>query len=82
MGLTARDKGGGDFEPISEGMHHAVCWGIFDIGTQHNDNFNKDAHKVVVYWELPNERLTLEVDGVEKDVPARKCNVYTNRKRN
>ncbi len=32
MGLTARDKGGSDFELIPEDLHFAICYGIWDLG--------------------------------------------------
>jgi hypothetical protein len=31
MGLTAKDTGGGsNFPPCPAGLHHAVCYGVFD----------------------------------------------------
>lgn len=65
MGLTAKDKGGGDYEPVREGMHHAICYGIWDIGTHFNPAFSKWAHQCIFVWELPEERGTF--DG--KDLP-------------
>lgn len=65
MGLTARDKGGGDFTPVSEGLHHAICFAIYDIGTHFNAAFGKWAHQCFIMWEIPGERI--QIDG--KDLP-------------
>ena len=65
MGLIAKDKGGGDYTPIPEGLHHGICYGIFDIGTHYNAAFSKWAHQCIIVWELPEERGTF--DG--KDLP-------------
>jgi hypothetical protein len=60
MGLIAKDKGGGDYTPIPEGLHHAICYGIWDIGTHHNVKFNKWEQKCIIVWELPEERGTFD----------------------
>ena len=74
MGLMARDKGSGqDFDPIEEGMHHAVCYSVFDLGHQYSEKWNKSVHKCAMIWELPDERI--EIDG--KDLPRAKSRVYT-----
>lgn len=53
MALIARDRGGTDFEPCPEGQAQAVCTNIIDLGTQHNEQFNKDQHIVLFGLELP-----------------------------
>ncbi len=73
MSLDARDSGGGDFEPIAEAVHHAICTRIYDLGTQHNQTYNKDEHKVRITWELPNE--IIEIDG--EDLPRNISRKYT-----
>ncbi len=53
MGLTASNQGGGkDFAPCPEGMHHAVCVAVIDIGT-HINNFGNEQQKMVLMWEIP-----------------------------
>jgi hypothetical protein len=53
MGFTATNKGGEDFPPIETGVHHAICYGVIDIGTQHNIKWNQFQHKGIIIWELP-----------------------------
>lgn len=65
MGLIAKDKGGGDFIPVQEGLHHAVCFAIYDIGTHFNATFGKWGHQCFIMWEIPGERI--QIDG--KDLP-------------
>lgn len=69
MALMARDKGGGDFTPIPEDLHVAVCYGIWDIGTQFSDRWGKSVHKVVIVWEIPGCRGEFERDGKKVDLP-------------
>jgi hypothetical protein len=37
---------------IPEDTYSAVCVGVFDLGTVHNEKFNKDDHNVMFLWEL------------------------------
>jgi hypothetical protein len=69
MALIARDKGGGDFTPIPEDLHLAICYGIWDIGTQFSERWEKSVHKVVVVWEIPNCRGDFEKDGKMENLP-------------
>jgi hypothetical protein len=69
MGLTAKDKGGGDFTPIPEDLHLAVCYGIWDIGTQFSERWEKSVHKVVIVWEIPKCRGDFERDGKTVNLP-------------
>jgi len=64
-GLVARNtKSSSDYEPVNAGNHHGICYRYFDLGTQHSDLFNKDIHKVLIIWELPDERI--EYEGEDK----------------
>lgn len=69
MGLTAKDKGGRDFTPIPEDLHLAVCYGIWDLGTQFSERWEKSVHKVVIVWELPGCRGEFERDGKKVNLP-------------
>jgi hypothetical protein len=64
MGLVAKDKGGG-FDPVEAGVHHAICYGVVDLGTQFSEVYNNETHKVLIVWELPFERIVIE----GKDLP-------------
>jgi len=73
----AKDKGGGDFTPIPEDLHLAVCYGIWDLGTQFSEKWSKTIHKVVIVWELPNCRGQFERDGKMIDLPRAISKTYT-----
>jgi len=78
MGLTAKKTGDGkDFDPIPEGFYHAICYSIHDLGTQFNEKFGKNSHKVLITWELPTERIEIEKDGETKDLPRAISKRYT-----
>lgn len=68
MPLLAKDKGGTDYEPLATGMHHAVCYGVVDLGTQPGGQFDP-KRKVAILWEVPKERITIERDGAKRDLP-------------
>ena len=69
MALTAKDKGGGDYEPIPEDLHLAVCYGIWDLGTQYSETWHQSSHKVVIVWELPEIRGDFERNGKMVSLP-------------
>jgi hypothetical protein len=57
MSLTAKNEGEGNFELCPADTHHAVCYGVIDLGTQLNAKFNTSQHKCMLLWELPNARM-------------------------
>ena len=63
MSLIASDKGNSDFEITPEGVYHAVCYGVIDLGHQHNKTYDNWGRKIMIQWELPSERIDIEVDG-------------------
>lgn len=68
MGLTAKDKGGKDFEPIPEDSHHGICYGIVDIGTHFNAKFGKWAHQCFLLFELPEVRVEINDKNLPRGV--------------
>jgi len=78
MALTARQTGSGqDYEPIPAGTHRAVCYAVVDLGTQYQESFDKHVHKVLICWELPDERIEVERDGKRVDMPRAISRKYT-----
>ena len=80
MGLIATDNGGGGqhFDPVSEGVHYAVCYGLFDLGTSYQEGmFAGDRHQVVIMWEVPGELIEVERDGRRVTLPRAISKRYT-----
>jgi hypothetical protein len=78
MSLIAKATGGGaDYDPIPEGTYEAVCYSVVDLGTHHNEKFGKDAHKVLVAFEVPDVRIEVERDGKTMDLPRAISKRYT-----
>ena len=73
MGLIASDKGGKDFDPIKEGLHPAVCYGVIDLGQQYDEKWSKWTQKVLLQWELPEQRI--EIEGA--DLPRATSRIFT-----
>ena len=66
---------------IPEGVHVAVCFGIYDLGTQYSKVFDNEAHKVLFQWEVPDSRI--EISG--EDLPmviSKKYTLTLNKKSN
>ena len=60
--LIAKNTSTSTFEPIEAGTYPAICSAIIDIGMQYNKAFDKESHKVIIIFELPDE--TYEADGI------------------
>jgi len=75
MPLTAR--GDKKSPPIPEGVYVGVAYAIFDLGTQYSEYYEKSSHKILVCWEIPEHRITLERDGQKKDLPRAISQRYT-----
>jgi hypothetical protein len=63
MAIIAKEEGG-NYTPVPEGVHRAVCFGIVDLGMQYSEKFDKTTHKVMIMWEFPDEKI--ETDEGEK----------------
>ena len=67
MGLKLKDDGG-NFTPAPAGNHVAICYGVLDLGTQHNDAFNyegkavpaSDKPQILLMFEFPHEMIEIE----------------------
>lgn len=71
MALTAKDKGGIDLPPCPSGMHHAICYGVVDIGTQPAFGKFPSRRKVVILFEFPELRIQLP----DKKDPSKKLDL-------
>ena len=77
MGLVASDKGGKGFDPVAEGVHNAVCFWVYDLGTHLDEKFGNRNHSCLIGWEIPGERIDIEKDGVKKNLPRAISKKYT-----
>lgn len=78
MSLNAKNKGGQDFDPISVGLHNAVCYAVIDIGTQPSNSPQfREKNQSVFIWEIPGERIEMVKDGVKKSLPRAISSFYT-----
>ena len=62
MSLTVNASSGGNFAPISEGTHLAVCSMLIDLGVQYSEQYKNSARKILIGWEIPDETIELD-DG-------------------
>ncbi len=71
MSLLAKDKGGLDIPPCPSGMHHGICYGVVDIGTQPAFGKFPARRKVVILFEFPD----LRIDLPDPKEPSKKINL-------
>ena len=64
MSLVAK-AGGSNFEPVSEGIHMAVCVGVIDLGEQYSKMYDNTQHRVLLSFEVQDE--STNIDGEEKN---------------
>ena len=60
MGINVKENGGGSYDPVPQGMHQAVCYAVYDLGTQFSEKFGKSMKKVLIMWEIPEERIDIQ----------------------
>lgn len=77
MPLTAKEGNGAHFEPVPQGLHIGVCYAVWDLGTHRIEEWKKDVHKILLSWEIPEERIELEKDGEIQDLPRVISRKYT-----
>lgn len=77
MALVAKDPGGNGYDPVEAGVFQAVCYGIYDLGTQYSERWNKSAHRVLIAWEIPEQRIEVEKDGKKLNLPRAISKEYT-----
>lgn len=62
--MKARDTGSDiTFEPCPVGNHIARCIRVIDLGTHHNEMYDKDRHQIVIMWEIPAEIKEYTIKG-------------------
>lgn len=71
MKVSAENKT--KFPVVSEGVHMAVCHGVIDLGTQQTEwqGHEKHVRKVLLCWELPDERIERDGESIPRVVSAR-----------
>jgi len=80
MATYASDTGGGgDFAPVPEGPHPAICDMFVDMGLQETTGkyAGKVQHKIYLRWQIPSLRLSYEKDGVQHEGPMTIGGSYT-----
>lgn len=81
MALIVKENGNGpSVPPIEPGMYHAICVAVYDLGTQKGGDFGKGVkmqRKAYLEWEIPDERIDLEIDGKTVNVPRKQRQKYT-----
>lgn len=78
MPIIAKETGGQDFKIPDQGTYLAVCNMVVHMGVQPSKNPTyKPKDKIYIRWELPEERMEWEKDGVKHEGPMVIGSTYT-----
>lgn len=79
MAITATRSNAKEFKKVPPGCHFAICNMVVDLGVQETSykGQTKSQHKVYFRWEVPDERITYERDGVMVEGPCSIGATYT-----
>lgn len=55
-------------EPISAGMHVAVCYAVVDLGVHFSEVWQKEQHKILLIWETDEEMVTADGEVKQKSI--------------
>jgi len=82
MAIMVSDSGGGgDFSPMPQGNHVAICNMVVDLGLQRTVSQmygEKIKRQVYVRWETPDERISwTDKEGNEREGPRVIGQIYT-----
>ena len=74
MPLTTKKPDSQDFPILSEGVKIAICFSLYDLGTQYNEKWDKHTKQIMIVWEIPEERIIIN----NEDLPRAISQKYTN----
>ena len=80
--IAKKPENDGEREVLAAGMYQGVCYRYYDLGTHHVDYVYQGKHivgdnqKVHIAFEIPSERIVIEKDGREQDVPRVQSKEY------
>lgn len=74
MAFIVKESGESNIPLVEEGVHQAICYALYDLGTHYSEKFDKWSHQCLIAWELPDIRFTNK-DG--DDVPRVVSKKYT-----
>ena len=57
MSLIVNEGASSNIPLLPEDVYPAVCCMLVDLGEQYSEKFDNTAHKVLISWELPGEKL-------------------------
>ena len=77
MALTAKEKPKSLVKPIPAGLHVAIAYLVADLGTHKDATFGGLKHKLVIGFEIPDQRIELEKDGKKVNLPRAISARYT-----
>ena len=68
MSLTVNSGSSTNFEPVSEGVHIAVCNMLIDLGMQYSEYYKTSSRQVMIGWEIPDETMELDDGPVPRQI--------------
>ena len=78
--MATEGGGGGDYAPVPQGTHIAICNLVADLGDQEMtwEGVTSIKHQIYLRWEIPAERIEwTDKDGVPREGPMQIGRTYT-----
>lgn len=69
MIIVKNNSSGRKYEPVEPGNYPARCYGMVVTGTEYNKIYEDYKTSVIIFWELPTERIEVERDGQPVNLP-------------
>ncbi len=71
MSLTVTGSAKANIPPISQGTHLAVCNLLVDLGMQYNETYKNSSRKVMIGWEIPDEKIMINEEEHSRTISKR-----------
>lgn len=81
MSLIVNGSSASNIPPVPAGTHLAVCNMLVDLGEQYNERYGNSSRKVLIGWEIPEEKIELE-DGPHSRTIRKQYTASLNEKSN
>lgn len=77
MSIILKNENKPHYPPLEAGLYPARCYGMIVTGTEYSQMFNNTSTKMVILWELPEETIDVDKDGVMTKLPRGMSQTYT-----
>jgi hypothetical protein len=71
MPIIAKEQSGSNIPALEAGTYPCRCSAVVDLGTHHDDTYNKDKREILIAFEIPGETVEISRENGDVDVLPR-----------